>query len=379
VAIASGCSPGGHDGHIYLDDVGTEIPRGLWVTTVGPASAAPGENITYTYTYTNASAATISNVQVVANMPEQGTPVTPPAASTTFVSVSTPTTGTSPSCSGTAPVTCNIGTLLPGQSGTFQLTVNIPSSWAASTGPVNNGNYPISGTGFNALLGPLVQTTLLLPSSISNLVVDTSNLPTTASLGTTYSGTFTCANVANADATGDAPSASCDVTNLPTGLSVSGCTITPSSATWTEPTAIPSGQTVTCSVTGTPTTSGAFTAVVSSNATNNSNSTSNQANVTITVDVASPPTIPATLNGSPILSPAVVCCGRPVILGPLTTPGSGPTVYSVIGRTGDVNCFIGQSGSQTFLKMVGSLGTCTISATKDGVTSLPLMLMTPSL
>jgi hypothetical protein len=53
VVIASGCSLGGHDGHFYLDDVQTGIPAGLWISTTGPASATPGQTITYTYTYIN--------------------------------------------------------------------------------------------------------------------------------------------------------------------------------------------------------------------------------------------------------------------------------------------------------------------------------------
>ncbi len=246
----------------------------------GPNSSTPGSNITYTYSYSNATAAVANNVQIVAALPVQGNPSGSPL-STTFVSVTTPTTGTSPSWSGTNPVTCNVGTLQPGDKGTFQLTVNIPSAWAISTGPVNNGNYPISATGLNTLLGPLVQTALLAPSSLSNLVAGTSGLPTAATLGVPYSGTFTCSNVATASATGDATNATCDITNLPPGLSVSGCSISPSNTSWTEPSTIPSGQTVTCNVTGTPTTVGSSTATLTANASNNSNSTSTVAVTTI--------------------------------------------------------------------------------------------------
>jgi hypothetical protein len=85
--------------------------------------------------------------------------------------------------------------------------------------------------------------------------------------------------------------------------------------------------------------------------------------------------IPATLNGSPILSPAVVCCGRPVILGPLPVPGSGPTTYTITNQTGDVKCEIGQTKSQTYLKMHGKSGSCTIIGTKDGIVSNPLTVI----
>jgi autotransporter-associated beta strand protein len=90
------------------------------------------------------------------------------------------------------------------------------------------------------------------------------------------------------------------------------------------------------------------------------------------------PLIPATLNGSPVLSPAVICCGRPLILGSLPVPGTGPTIYTVINTTGKVSCVIGHSGSQTYLKMNGYHGSsCTIIGTKNGVTSAPFTVITP--
>jgi len=87
---------------------------------------------------------------------------------------------------------------------------------------------------------------------------------------------------------------------------------------------------------------------------------------------SSHPDIPATVNGSPIFNPAVVCCGRPVLLGPLPVPGSGPTIYSIINQTGNVDCQIGQTKSQTYLKMHGKNGSCTIVGRKDGIVSNPL-------
>lgn len=85
--------------------------------------------------------------------------------------------------------------------------------------------------------------------------------------------------------------------------------------------------------------------------------------------------IPATVNGSPIINPAVVCCGRPVILGPLPVPGSGPTIYNVTSQTGHVTCQIGHTKFQTFLKMHGKNGSCTIIGTKDGIVSNPLTVI----
>jgi hypothetical protein len=85
--------------------------------------------------------------------------------------------------------------------------------------------------------------------------------------------------------------------------------------------------------------------------------------------------IPATVNGSPILNPAVVCCGRPIILGDLPVPGPGPTVYSVTKRTGNVTCELGQTQTQQYLKMQGKSGSCTIVGKKNGVTSNPLKVI----
>jgi len=86
--------------------------------------------------------------------------------------------------------------------------------------------------------------------------------------------------------------------------------------------------------------------------------------------------IPATVNGSPVLNPAVVCCGRPVILGPLPVAGSGPTIYTIINQTGNVQCQIGQTKTQTYLKMHGKNGSCTIRGTKNGIVSNPLTVIT---
>lgn len=88
--------------------------------------------------------------------------------------------------------------------------------------------------------------------------------------------------------------------------------------------------------------------------------------------------IPATVNGAPVLNPAIVCCGRPVILGPLPVSGTGPTTYTVSNQTGNVSCQIGQTSSQTYLRMRGKNGSCTIVGTKNGVSSNPLTVIAPS-
>lgn len=88
--------------------------------------------------------------------------------------------------------------------------------------------------------------------------------------------------------------------------------------------------------------------------------------------------IPATVNGHPIVNSTVVCCGRPVLLGPLPIAGSGSTVYTIQSQTGHVKCQIRTTGSQTFLKMYGTNGSCTIVGTKNGIQSNPLTIVAPT-
>ena len=87
--------------------------------------------------------------------------------------------------------------------------------------------------------------------------------------------------------------------------------------------------------------------------------------------------IPATLNGSPVLNASVVCSDRPVILAPLPISGTGPTTYSISSQTGNIQCQIRQTESQTYLKMHGHNGSCTIIGTKDGTNSNPLTIIAP--
>jgi len=96
----------------------------------------------------------------------------------------------------------------------------------------------------------------------------------------------------------------------------------------------------------------------------------------VQVELRSSVDIPATVNGSPIFNPAVVCCGRPIILGSLPVPGSGSTIYTVSNHTGNVTCQIGKTSSQTYLKIHGKNGSCTIIGTKDGIVSNPLTVST---
>ena len=49
--VAAGCSKGGHEGHIYVDNFSLKPPASLWVSATGPASVSNASGTTITYTY----------------------------------------------------------------------------------------------------------------------------------------------------------------------------------------------------------------------------------------------------------------------------------------------------------------------------------------
>ncbi len=153
--VATGCSPGGHWGRVYLDSVGSGIP-GLYAWATGPQQANAGTAITYTLNYKNGGTTTTSNTKLDFT--------TPP--STTFAS----TTGscTTPAAGGTGTLSCTLGTLAPGATGSFTVSVNIPGGTANGT-VITNGTYSIYATSMSALIGPKVQTTVTNNVSYANL------------------------------------------------------------------------------------------------------------------------------------------------------------------------------------------------------------------
>jgi uncharacterized repeat protein (TIGR01451 family) len=159
-AIASGCSQGGHWGHLYLDAFGAYIP-GLTVAATAPQSANAGSEITYTFSAKNGGTGGASNVIVKETLP----------AGTTFVSVSGATC-TTPAVGGTGTLSCSLGTLNPGAGVTFQVTVRINPG---ATGTINNGTYSIEGTGVSPLIGPLVQTAVTSGVTYTDLGITVSN------------------------------------------------------------------------------------------------------------------------------------------------------------------------------------------------------------
>lgn len=385
VVLAAGCSPGGHDGHIYLDGVTTQTPSsGLGISATGPATVTPGSTITYEYTFTNYGSTSLSNVCVDAHMPL--TQNTNPAFETIYNSVSVIKdagntqigTCTYVSTSETARC-CVTGSFNQNDTGKFTMTVSVPEHWKPNDGPINNGNFPIYADNFNPVLGNLVQTEILSsppPPASSYLVVDLSGLQIGGqnpilNTGDAYSGQYTCTNVT--PGTVAASPGTCDITNLPDGLSVTGCT--KNGAAWTSPDSIALNEVVTCRVAGFPTSmvSREYLAEVSSDASNNTNGITNHDSMPFFIQ-NNPVTIPATLDGQPTLTPVKICCGRPVVVYDLPIESDLPATYEIISTTGQVQCRLGSSGLQNYVKLFGQPGTCTVIATKDGQISAPLVL-----
>lgn len=144
IAIAAGCSAGGHWGHLYVDGFGAFIP-GLTVTAQAAAQANADTDLVYTFLAKNGGASAASNVVVEEFLPAGTTYVTTSGGNCTF------TAGPPPK------ISCALGSLPAGGSTSFKLTVHIN---AGATGTINNGNYNISGTGVSPLIGPLVQTAI---------------------------------------------------------------------------------------------------------------------------------------------------------------------------------------------------------------------------
>src|SRR3989441_2862685 len=144
--VASGCSLGGHFGRVYLDGMGSTVP-GPYVSASAPQSVNAGATLTYTFRYGNGGTTAALGAHV-----DQ---VTPP--NTTFASVSGITGCTTPAAGSAGTVSCPIGTLNPGASGSFTITVNVAAS---ATGKIINGNYSIASVNEPTLLGAKVTTSV---------------------------------------------------------------------------------------------------------------------------------------------------------------------------------------------------------------------------
>jgi uncharacterized repeat protein (TIGR01451 family) len=148
--VAAGCSQGGHWGRVYVDGFGP-VPPGLFAIATAPSTANAGTDISYVVRYRNGGAAAASGTAVDF--------VTPP--NTTFKAVSSSGTCTAPAIGAAGTVSCNVGMLAAGGSGTLTVTVTIA---AAATGKITQGNYSVRATGVSPLLGSHTVTTITNPN-----------------------------------------------------------------------------------------------------------------------------------------------------------------------------------------------------------------------
>lgn len=158
MVIAAGCSAGGHWGRVYVDAVGSGIP-GLYTWATGVQQVNSGSDITYTVNYKNGGTTTTSGTTLAL--------VTPP--STTYKSYAGASC-TAPSVGATGTVSCSLGTLAPGATGSFTITVNVDSGTANGT-LITNGNYAIAATGVSALVGPKVYSTVTSGVQYADLAI----------------------------------------------------------------------------------------------------------------------------------------------------------------------------------------------------------------
>ncbi|MDP3236610.1 MAG: Ig-like domain-containing protein [Myxococcales bacterium] len=139
IVFAAGCSLTGHWGRVYVDAFGSTVP-GLYVTGSAPTSSPNNTNLTYTLNYRNGSTVTTNGTQVVFNAPPN----------TTLVST------TQPGCAIAAnTLTCPLGAVAAGAGGTFNVVVNINSTF---TGLLTAQDYRIQATGVSPLIGSKIDT-----------------------------------------------------------------------------------------------------------------------------------------------------------------------------------------------------------------------------
>lgn len=155
--IAAGCSQSGHSGHIYVDSGAglTNLP-GPGIKADAPEYAAAGSSVAYTYSYSNQGDVPLTSTVVTIVSPQDNTAGTPKNLRVDPASVPGSCTVNTSGAAGNQidTVSCPVGTLNPGSSGTIPLSFITPGT---TTGPINHGNYSIVGDAISPLLGPLVQ------------------------------------------------------------------------------------------------------------------------------------------------------------------------------------------------------------------------------
>ncbi len=189
VIVSGGCGQGGHGGLVYVDSgKGLTTLPGPFVTARAPeyivrsdtGANTPGNpppagqrTVTFTYQYRNGGDAPMPNSEVVIRSPQdqderdafggvlnrqQNLRVDPASLPAACTVATTNGPHTDSSLGPIDVVTCDVGTLNPGNAGDLQLKWIVPDDARAPT--VNHGNYFIQSASSPPLLGPLVKSNL---------------------------------------------------------------------------------------------------------------------------------------------------------------------------------------------------------------------------
>ena len=281
-------------------------PSAAGSTTANGSTGATGDSNPANNTATrniNIAAATAPDLSIsLAGLPASGTVGVPYSGSYTCTNLGT--------ADATAATTCTVGSGLPAGVTLGACTIS-PSSaaWVAgNTVPVGqtvtctvsgtpsaagsttaNGSTGATGDG-NPANNTATRNINIAAATAPDLSISLAGLPPSAQLGVPYSGSFTCSNIGTADATA---TTTCAVSGLPAGVTLGACTISPSSAAWVAGNTVPVGQTVTCTVSGTPSATGSTTVNGSTGATGDSNPANNTATLDIAVGANNSIPIPA--------------------------------------------------------------------------------------
>jgi uncharacterized repeat protein (TIGR01451 family)/uncharacterized repeat protein (TIGR02543 family)/uncharacterized protein (TIGR03382 family) len=152
--IASGCALGGHWGQVFVDGFGSFLPS---VSIAGSAVKLVQANadLVYTFSVENTTSAVARNVvatEVIPNHTSFRSISPPPGVTCTTPAVGAIGTG----LTGGPAVVCNLGSMNPFSTQTFQVTVRTDSSPPPTL--ISNGNYFVSASGLAPIVGPKIQT-----------------------------------------------------------------------------------------------------------------------------------------------------------------------------------------------------------------------------
>jgi len=174
--VATGCSPGGHPGYIYLDELGSSHVGIPAVVATGPATRKTGQSITYTYNYFNGTSSAIDPTIAVN-----------PPTGVTFNSAD-------PACTsdGSGGYDCAFTNVAANSGGSFDISGTVT---AAAGSTIYHGDYNISATGYPVLTGPLVVTNVVA----ANTAPVAANNSYSTKMSAAFNGTSVLTNDADAD------------------------------------------------------------------------------------------------------------------------------------------------------------------------------------